>query len=89
MTMKTTNTDKPALPQQWITPIRLFIYLVLAACSAYIYFNTRSLEFTHYIIFVAVAAVGGMVLVDCKMSRQYWDNQGDKNPDEQRDAQEK
>ena len=66
---------KPALPRQWIAPIRLLIYVVLAACSAYIYFNAQDLEITHLLIFLPVAAVGAMVLLDCRMSENYWQEQ--------------
>lgn len=75
------KTEKAALPKTWITPIRLFIYTILAACSAYIYFNARELEFTHYIIFVSITAVSAMVLLDCKMSRQFWDTQAESGAD--------
>jgi len=66
---------KPALPRQWITPIRLLIYLVLAACSGYIYFNAQDLEITHLFIFLPVAAIAAMVLLDCRMSENYWQEQ--------------
>ncbi|NOZ53636.1 MAG: hypothetical protein GXP08_10920 [Gammaproteobacteria bacterium] len=64
--------DKPALPVSWITPIRLLVYIVLAGCSAYIYFNVKDLELTHLFIFLPVAAVAAMVLLDCKVSEAYW-----------------
>jgi len=74
------KTDKPALPQSWITPIRLLVYIVLAGCSAYIYFNVKDLELTHLFIFLPVAAVSAMVLLDCKMSNAYWAKlESDKN----------
>ena len=69
------SAKKPAIPQKWIVPIRLLIYVVLAGCSAYIYFNVRDLEWTHILIFVPVAGVCAMVLLDCKMSEQYWKKQ--------------
>ena len=71
MLNKNTN-EKPALPRKWLVPIRLSVYIVLAACSAYIYFNARDLEWTHLIIFLPIAAVAGMVLLDCKFSENYW-----------------
>jgi len=64
--------DKPALPQSWITPLRLLVYIVLAGCSAYIYFNVKDLELSHLFIFLPVAAVAAMALLDCKMSDAYW-----------------
>lgn len=67
--------DKPALPRKWLVPIRLAIYVVLAGCSAYIYYNARDLEWTHLLIFLPVAAVAGMVLLDCKFSENYWKEQ--------------
>ena len=69
------NKDKPALPRKWIVPIRLAVYIVLAGCSAYIYFNVRDLEWTHLFIFLPVAAVAAMALLDCKMSENYWKQQ--------------
>ena len=69
------NKDKPALPRKWIVPIRLAIYVVLAGCSAYIYFNVRDLEITHLFIFLPVAAVAAMVLLDCRFSESYWKDQ--------------
>ena len=67
--------DKPALPRKWIAPIRLAVYIVLAGCSAYIYFNTRELELTHLFIFLPVAAVAAMALLDCRVSENYWKQQ--------------
>jgi len=64
--------DKPALPRKWLVPIRLAVYIVLAGCSAYIYYFTRDLEWTHLLIFLPVAAVAAMVLLDCKFSENYW-----------------
>lgn len=66
---------KPALPEKWITPIRLGIVLVLAACSAYIFFNVRDLQYTHYIVFMIIAVVCSMAWLDCKMSLRYWEQQ--------------
>ena len=66
------NKDKPALPKKWIFPIRLAVYVVLAGCSAYIYFNARDLEMTHLFIFLPVAAVAAMALLDCRFSEDYW-----------------
>jgi len=73
------NKDKPALPKKWIVPIRLAVYVVLAGCSAYIYFNVRDLEWTHLIIFLPVAAVAAMALMDCRFSENYWKEQDAKN----------
>lgn len=70
--------DKPALPRKWLVPIRLAVYIVLAGCSAYIYFNVRDLEWTHLLIFLPVAAVAAMVLLDCKISENYWKEQDQK-----------
>lgn len=67
--------DKPALPRAWIVPIRLAVYIVLAGCSAYIYYYSRELELTHLFIFLPVAAVAAMVLLDCKFSENYWNSQ--------------
>jgi len=69
------ETNKPALPEKWITPIRLAIVLVLAACSAYIFFNVRDLKFTHYIVLMTIAVVCSMAWLDCKMSLRYWQEQ--------------
>ena len=74
-----TNKDKPALPRKWLVPIRLAVYVVLAGCSAYIYYYARDLEWTHLIIFLPVAAVAGMVLLDCKFSENYWKEQDGKD----------
>ena len=73
------NNEKPALPRKWLVPIRLAVYVVLAGCSAYIYYNARDLEWTHLIIFLPVAAVAGMVLLDCKFSENYWKEQDAKD----------
>ena len=78
--MNTLNENKkPALPLKWIVPIRLAVYVVLAACSAYIYYYARDLELTHIIIFLPVAAVAAMVLLDCKFSEKYWNEQAKGN----------
>jgi len=69
------QNQKPALPEKWITPIRLAIVLVLAACSAYIFFNVRDLKFTHYIVLMTIAVVCSMAWLDCKMSLRYWQEQ--------------
>ena len=61
-----------ALPEPWIVPIRLFIYVVLAACSVYVYFNVGDLGLTHYLVIVSIVAVSGMALLDCRMSADYW-----------------
>jgi len=61
-----------ALPKAWIVPIRLGIYTVLAACSAYIYFNVGDLVITHYLIIILIVAVAAMVLLDCRVSDTYW-----------------
>jgi len=61
-----------ALPEAWIVPIRLAIYSILAACSAYIYFNVGRLVFTHYLIVISIVAVSAMVLLDCRVSDNYW-----------------
>jgi len=66
------NNKAPALPEQWIVPIKLLIYIVIAACSAYVYFNYRDLETTHFFILLPVVIVAAMVLMDCKVSERYW-----------------
>jgi len=74
--MKQTDTQsKPALPRRWIVPIRLAVYIVVAGCSAYIYYYARELEWAHLLIFLPVAAVAAMVLLDCKFSENYWKQQ--------------
>lgn len=62
-----------ALPKAWIVPIRLAIYSVLAACSAYIYFNVGDLGLTHYLVIVSIVAVAAMALLDCKVSEAHWE----------------
>jgi len=61
-----------ALPKAWIVPIRLGIYSVLAACSAYIYFNVGDLGVTHYLVIISIVAVAAMALLDCKVSDAHW-----------------
>lgn len=73
-----TDEKSSALPEAWIVPIRLGIYSVLAACSAYIYFNVGDLVITHYLIIITIVAVSAMALLDCRVSDNYWrdkDNQ--------------
>ena len=69
-----TGEKSSALPEAWIVPIRLGIYAVLAACSAFIYFNEGDLVITHYLIIVTIVAVAAMVLLDCRVSDTYWQN---------------
>lgn len=75
MNANNSSSEKPALPRKWIVPIRLAVYSVLAGCSAYIYFNARDLELTHLFIFLPVAAVAAMALLDCRFSENYWKQQ--------------
>lgn len=75
MTKSLKEKDRPALPRKWIVPIRLAVYVVLAGCSAYIYYNARDLEFTHLFIFLPIAAVAAMALLDCRISEDYWNKQ--------------
>lgn len=70
--MMSTGEKSSALPKAWIVPIRLGIYTVLAACSAYIYFNVGDLVITHYLIIILIVAVAAMVLLDCRVSDTYW-----------------
>jgi hypothetical protein len=70
--MSGANGEHSALPKAWLLPIRLGIYSVLAACSGYIYFNVGDLEFTHYLIIIAIVAVSAMALLDCRVSDDYW-----------------
>ncbi len=67
------------MPRKWIVPIRFVVYVVLAGCSAYIYFNVRDLEVTHLFIFLPVAAVAAMALLDCRFSEEYWKKQEAEN----------
>ena len=69
---KTNQNKRPALPKQWIVPIKLLIVVVLAACSAFIYFNARDLETTHIFILFPIVLVSAMAWLDCKMSERYW-----------------
>lgn len=79
MTTNKNDKGKPALPKKWIVPIRLAVYVVLAGCSAYIYFNVQDLELTHLFIFLPVVAVAAMALLDCRLSENYWKEQEQKN----------
>ncbi len=72
MSMKQEEQKSSALPKAWIVPIRLGIYLVLAVCSAYIYFNVGDLGVTHYLVIISIVAVAAMALLDCKVSDTYW-----------------
>ena len=67
-----TDEKSSALPEAWIVPIRLGIYSVLAACSAYIYFNVGDLVITHYLIIISIVAVSAMALLDCRVSDNHW-----------------
>lgn len=69
------TTRRPALPEKWLVPLRLGIYAVLAACSAFVYFNARDLEGTHLMILVPIVIVCAMALMDCKLSERYWKEQ--------------
>lgn len=70
------SVDKgSALPKAWIVPIRLGVYSVLAACSAYVFFNVGELKFTHYLVLVSIVAVAAMVMLDCRVSAEYWRRQ--------------
>lgn len=73
--MRPSNSRSSALPRQWIIPIRLLIYLVLAICSGYIYFNIGDLELTHYLVIITIVAVSAMALLDCRVSDEYWRRQ--------------
>lgn len=70
--MSDNDQKSSALPEAWVVPIRLGIYSVLAACSAYIYFNVGDLEVTHYLVIISIVAVSAMALLDCRMSDDYW-----------------
>lgn len=70
--MEQEGQKSSALPKAWIVPMRLGIYLVLAACSAYIFFNVGDLEVTHYLIIISIVAVAAMALMDCKVSDAHW-----------------
>ena len=54
MAENTKSEKAPAIPQQWIVPLRLLIYVVIAGCSAYVYFNYRDLETTHMLILLPI-----------------------------------
>jgi hypothetical protein len=45
---------------------------VLAACSAYVYFNVGDLGITHYLVIISIVAVAAMALLDCKVSEAHW-----------------
>ena len=77
----TTGEKSSALPKAWIVPIRLGIYTVLAACSAYIYFNVGDLVITHYLIIILIVAVAAMVLLDCRVSDTYWQKEAKREVD--------
>ena len=70
--MSGSESKGSALPKAYIVPMRLGIYSVLAACSAYIYFNVGDLVLTHYLIIVSIVAVSAMALLDCRVSDDYW-----------------
>ncbi|NOX93281.1 MAG: hypothetical protein GXP18_12775 [Gammaproteobacteria bacterium] len=72
MSTKQEEQKSSALPKAWIVPIRLGIYSVLAACSAYIYFNVGDLSVTHYLVIISIVAVAAMALLDCKVSDAHW-----------------
>ena len=80
--MMTTGEKSSALPKAWIVPIRLGIYTVLAACSAYIYFNVGDLVITHYLIIILIVAVAAMVLLDCRVSDAYWQKEAKSEADQ-------
>jgi hypothetical protein len=80
--MMTTGEKSSALPKAWIVPIRLGIYTVLAACSAYIYFNVGDLVITHYLIIILIVAVAAMVLLDCRVSDTYWQKEAKSEADQ-------
>ena len=67
-----TARNKPALPRQWIVPIRLAVYVVLAACAVYLYFNYEDMEWSELLILLPIIMVAAMVELDCKMSNKYW-----------------
>lgn len=81
--MPDNDQKSSALPESWIVPIRLLVYVVLAGCSAYVYFNVGDLELTHYLIIVSIVAVSAMALLDCRMSADYWQKKAikEKNSD--------
>ena len=69
------QNQRPALPKRWIVPIRLSVYAALAGCSAYVYFNYKEMEITHFFILAPIVIVSAMAALDCKMSTQYWEQQ--------------
>lgn len=71
--MEQEGQKSSALPKTWIVPMRLGIYSVLAACSAYIFFNVGDLGVTHYMVIISIVAVAAMALLDCKVSTAYWE----------------
>ena len=73
--MSDPDSGSSALPKQWITPIRLGIYALLAACSGYVYFNVGDMELSHYLVIVSIVAVSAMALLDCRVSDDYWQRQ--------------
>lgn len=75
MTNDVRQNKRPALPKKWIVPIRLAIYATLAGCSAYVYFNYKEMEITHFFILVPIVIISAMAALDCKMSMQYWEEQ--------------
>ena len=77
--MNPNKTKSSALPKAWVVPIRLGIYSVLAACSAFIFFNVGDLVITHYLIIVTVVIVAAMVLLDCRVSENYWKTKAGKS----------
>jgi hypothetical protein len=79
--MPNNEQKSSALPKAYIVPIRLGIYSVLAACSGFVYFNVGDLVLTHYLIIVSIVAVSAMVLLDCRVSDDYWKREAVKNND--------
>jgi hypothetical protein len=80
-----TGEKSSALPETWIVPIRLGIYAVLAACSAFIYFNVGDLVVTHYLIIVSIVVVSAMVLLDCRVSDNYWQRKDNRSEADKND----
>ena len=70
--MASAESSSSALPRAWILPIRLGIYIVLAGCSAFVFFNVGQLEFTHYLVIITIVAVSAMALLDCRVSQDHW-----------------
>lgn len=71
--------DKPALPRQWIVPLRLLVYAVLAGCAAYVYFNYQDMKWSEILILMPIVMVAAMLALDCKMSDAYWQAQDKTN----------